>query len=255
MRPNSKAGSNRATGWWLSAAILVVISIAAVLSGIMKAPASKKSPSRGTRDPGDASFLPVQSKSSKDLGVGKVLIASRDLGDQNFTETAVLIVHYDAKSVAGLVLNRRTDVPISRVFQTLEAAKRRSDLVYLGGPVEDSVIFALLRSQTKLDDADPVFEDLYMISSKTRLEKTIADGAGSSAFHLYLGYAGWTNEQLKAEVEAGAWHIFQADEGMVFDSDPDSLWPRMIRKTEEKIAGRFGILSLAKSEGVGFSRE
>jgi putative AlgH/UPF0301 family transcriptional regulator len=183
-----------------------------------------------------AKIVPVQSKREKDLGLGKVLVASRDLGDENFAETAVLIVHYDEKSVVGLILNRRTDVPVSRVFRTLEAAKRRSDKVYLGGPVEDSVIFALLRSPAKIDDAEQVFGDIYMISSKARLDKTITEGAGPSAFRLYLGYAGWTNLQLQSEVEAGAWHIFQGDAGTVFDSDPDSLWPRLIRRTEEKIA-------------------
>jgi hypothetical protein len=38
-------------------------------------------------------------------------------------------------------------------------------------------------------------------------------------------------------VELGAWFIFQADAGTVFDSDPDSLWPQMIQKTELKLAG------------------
>jgi putative AlgH/UPF0301 family transcriptional regulator len=32
------------------------------------------------------------------------------------------------------------------------------------------------------------------------------------------------------------WFIFQADASMVFDSDPDTLWQRMIKKTEQKMA-------------------
>ena len=63
-------------------------------------------------------------------------MASRDLGDPNFAETVVLLVHYDDEGVVGLILNRRTDVPLSRVLEGLKAAKDRSDPVYLGGPVE-----------------------------------------------------------------------------------------------------------------------
>jgi len=38
-------------------------------------------------------------------------------------------------------------------------------------------------------------------------------------------------------VELGAWHIMAADAATVFHPDPDSVWPRLIRRTETQIAG------------------
>ncbi len=55
-------------------------------------------------------------------------------------------------------------------------------------------------------------------------------------FHTYIGYAGWQAGQLEHEVELGAWHILPADAGTVFHADPDSVWERMIRRTETQIA-------------------
>jgi putative AlgH/UPF0301 family transcriptional regulator len=56
-----------------------------------------------------------------DLAVGRLLVASRDLGDPNFAKTVILLVHYDEdKGGVGLVLNKRTDVPITRVFRYLK---------------------------------------------------------------------------------------------------------------------------------------
>lgn len=182
-------------------------------------------------------FLPVQSKNAKDLGAGKLLVASRDVADPNFAETVVLLVHYDAEGVVGLILNRRTDVPLSRVFEGLKAAKDRSDPVYLGGPVETPAVFALFQSPAKLEGAEHIFGGVYLISTKTLFEQTLSALPNPGVFHVYLGYAGWTNDQLRKEVELGQWFIFQADTGMVFNSDPDSLWSQMIRKTELKIAG------------------
>ena len=46
----------------------------------------------------------------------------------------------------------------------------------------------------------------------------------------------WAPEQLEEEIEVGAWHIFPGDANTVFDDDPDSLWMRMIKKTETEIA-------------------
>jgi putative transcriptional regulator len=183
-------------------------------------------------------LLPVQSKDPKDVRAGKLLVASRDLADPNFARTVVLLVHYDAQGVVGLVLNRRTDLPLSRVFAGLRGATDRSDPVYLGGPVETPAAFALLQSPTKVEGAERVFDGVYLISTKSLFEQTIAARPDQKLFHVYLGYAGWAPEQLRMEVGAGAWFIFQGDVRSVFNANPDSLWPQMIRKTEMTVAAR-----------------
>ena len=182
-------------------------------------------------------FFPVQSRNPRDLGPGKLLVASRELADPNFAETVILLVHYDTEGVIGLMLNRRTDLPISRVFAQIEAAKGRSDPVYLGGPVETPNVFALLQSREKLERAEHVFGDVYWISTKAALEKVISSRPDPGVFHVYLGYAGWTTDQLRNEVRLGGWFIFQADNQTVFNPNPDSLWRQMIKKTELKMAG------------------
>lgn len=185
-----------------------------------------------------AVFLPLQSKNSKDLRAGSLLVASRSLADPNFAETVILLVHYDAEGVVGLILNRRTDIPLSQVLDGLKAAKDRSEPVYLGGPLEAPAVFALLQSATKLQGAEQIFGSVYLISKKELFEQIISARPDPSSFHVYLGYAGWNPDQLQREVQLGAWFIFQADAKAVFDSDPDSLWPQMIKKTELEFAVR-----------------
>jgi putative transcriptional regulator len=183
-------------------------------------------------------LVPVQFKNPQDLSVGKLLVASRGLGDPDFAKTVVLLVHYDEKGVVGLILNRRTDIPLSQILD-LKAAKGRSDPIYLGGPVAPSSVLGLLESSAKVDKGENVFNGVYLISDKTLFEHTLAGHSDSRSFHVYLGYAGWTVEQLQAETKLGAWFVFPADAATVFHSDPESLWPQMIQKTE---------LNLAKTE-------
>jgi len=178
----------------------------------------------------------VQSQSPDDLSAGKLLVASRTLADPNFAETVVLLVHYDADGVVGLILNRRTDVPLSQALEQLEAAKDRSDPVYLGGPVETEGVLALLGSAAKLDGAEQVCSGLYLITTKTAFEKAISSRPDPSIFRVYVGYAGWDNDQLRKEVQRGSWFIFQGDIQSVFDSHPGSLWRQLIQKTELKLA-------------------
>jgi putative AlgH/UPF0301 family transcriptional regulator len=203
--------------------------------------ANKQSVTRTPNPPGSemspAVFLPVQSRNPRDLGPGKLLVASRELADPNFSETVILLVHYDPEGVVGLILNRRTDLPISHVLAQLKTAKDLSNPVYLGGPVETPTVFALLRSTDTLEGAEHVFGGVYWISTKTALEKTISSRPDPGVFHVYLGYAGWSTNQLRSEVRLGGWFIFQADDQTVFNDNPDFLWRQMIKKTELEMAG------------------
>ena len=178
-----------------------------------------------------ASLVPIQFKNATNLGAGSLLVAGRGLTDPDFAKTVVLLVHYDEKGVLGLVLNRRTDMPLSRVLD-LKAAKGLSDPVYLGGPVETSAVLALAQSPAKPEKAEHVFAGVYLITDKALLEQTLSAKLDPGDFHVYLGYAGWTQDQLRAEIQSGAWFVFPADAGAVFSSDPDALWLKMIKKTE-----------------------
>src|ERR1051326_73698 len=74
------------------------------------------------------------------------------LADPNFAESVVLIVHYDSdKGAAGLILNRRSNVPISKVLPQVKGAKE--DPVFEGGPVETATAQALVRSKEKPEEA------------------------------------------------------------------------------------------------------
>jgi len=183
------------------------------------------------------SAVPVQSRDAQDLGTGKLLVASRNLDDPSFAKTVILLIHCDDQGVVGLILNRRTDLPLSLVLKELQGAENRTDPAFLGGPVEVPDVFALFQSPSKVQGAERIFHDVYLISTKPLFEQALAARPNAQVFHVYLGYAGWSLGQLRKEVELGAWFIFPADADAVFNSDPGSLWQQMIRKTELKYAG------------------
>jgi putative transcriptional regulator len=193
----------------------------------------------------------AQSMRPADLGAGKLLVASRDLPDPNFAKTVVLLVQYDEDGVVGLILNRRSKVPISRVLDEVAGAKERPDPVYAGGPVGRTEVLALVRSRRPLGDAKRVFGDVFAVSSREAMEKTFASATDADAVRVYLGYSGWTEPQLEHELDLGAWYIFQGSAKAVFDADPESLWERFIRETELRIASRgaTGIIRLRAAGG------
>jgi len=165
-----------------------------------------------------------------------MLVAVEGLPDPNFAETVVLLTQYNEEGALGLILNQRSELSLSRVLRKLPAAKDRVDPVYLGGPVERTAVLALLRSKAKPEDSLPVFGEVYMVSSRPMLEKTLESHIKANQFHVYLGYAGWGPGQLDREVRLGSWHVMPGEAAAVFDPEPESLWARVVARAELKIA-------------------
>src|SRR5438128_1829731 len=110
------------------------------------------------------------------LSTGKILVASRELRDPNFAESVVLLVEFSSKGAVGLILNRQTDVPVSRAFTGPEALNATRALLFLGGPVEVQGVLGLARGTAGSGDRH-VLGDVYLVNSRESLDALIAGGA------------------------------------------------------------------------------
>jgi putative transcriptional regulator len=177
----------------------------------------------------------AQTPAEQQLRAGDVLVASEKLGDPNFAERVVLILEHDeASGTLGVIINHRTEVPLSRVFPDIKGAS--SDPVYVGGPVSLSAVQALLRLPKDRDELRHIAGDVYATGSKDVIESSVRARVASSKFRLYAGYAGWAPGQLEAEIQIGAWRVLPNRYTLSFDEDPDSLWSRLTRESHMQIA-------------------
>ena len=180
--------------------------------------------------------LTVSAQSTHDLGIGKILVAKRDAPDSSFAETVIMIVRYTQGGTVGLMLNRRTEVPVSRALQPLQGARGRSDPVFAGGPVELPNVLALLRANVMPEGGEHVTGKVYLVPTGALLEKTLAKRLDPADFRVYLGYCGWSPGQLENETSHGFWHVLNGSADIVFDSEPETLWSRLIERAEQRIA-------------------
>jgi len=179
-----------------------------------------------------AALCPSQSVQPGDLAPGKILIMQRDAPDPLFAHSVIVLAHYDRTGALGLMIHYRSNLPIQRALAGIKGAEKRTDPLFVGGPVEMEGVLALLRSDSTPEDAKHVDGKLYLLSSKQSIGTALSRGRKASELRIFLGYVGWAPGQLEREVRLGGWYIFNYDENLVFDEHPETLWDRLIEKTE-----------------------
>ena len=173
-------------------------------------------------------------KSEKKLAQGKFLVADRQILDPNFRETVVLLIHYGPDGAMGLVINRPLQVKLSTILPDIKELDQRTETLYLGGPVEPSMVLLLVKSSNPLGSSMPVFDDVYFSSSKEMLQRLIKKPAKEEKFQIYAGYTGWAPSQLESEYDRGHWHVLEADTETLFDKKPSEIWHELIHRVSVK---------------------
>jgi putative transcriptional regulator len=206
----------------------------------------------------------VHREAVKALAGGKLLIAARGLPDGNFSRTVILLIAYNDKGAMGVVVNRRADLPLARVFPDLASPGASVSQAFLGGPVERTGAIGLVRGPDTPADARHIVDGVSLVSTREALEGLVKAGTTPSRFRVYLGYAGWGPGQLDAETLEGSWHVASGEAGVVFDPDPAATWQRQIARTEVTFAlgaapadvSYMNMISYrhAKEGGVGHAR-
>jgi putative transcriptional regulator len=165
-------------------------------------------------------LCPAQSVRPEDLAQGKIMIMQRDAPDPLFAHSVIVLAHYDRAGALGLMIHYRSNLTIQRALTGIKGAEKRTDPLFVGGPVEMQGVLALLRSDSPPPGAGRVAGNLYLLSSKQSIGTALFEGRKSSEFHVFLGYTGWGPGQLEREVRLNGWYIFDYDESLCSTNTP-----------------------------------
>lgn len=169
---------------------------------------------------------------------GRLLVAAPSLEDPNFSRSVVLVLDHDEDGALGIVLNRRSEVPVSQTLEAWAPLTVEPQVIFGGGPVEPTAVVALGRSTIDVapDGSTPIVGPIRLVN----LEEDPREVAGGvDDLRIFAGYAGWGPGQLEAEIATGSWFVVDSEADDVFSADPQSLW----RDTLRRQPGRLRLMS------------
>jgi putative transcriptional regulator len=183
------------------------------------------------------------------------LIAMPGLEDDLFGKSVVYVCEHSPRGALGLVINKPADMKLPALFDKVELALKREDLlgdpVYQGGPVQTERGFVLhepiyvgedAKSETLYASTMTIPGGLEMTTSKDVLE-ALSSGAGPKRVLITLGYSAWGEGQLESELSENSWLTVDADRGVIFDTPVEERYERAL--------GLLGLQSWMISNQVG----
>jgi putative transcriptional regulator len=174
------------------------------------------------------------------LRVGDLLVATPVLLDPNFERTVVLVLDHDGDGALGVVLNRPTTVPVGEILPDWTGLLGEPGVLFQGGPVSTDSALAVGTSMSYGMDpnAEPMgFRRLYDEVGIVDLDTpTEIVGPQLSGLRIFAGYAGWSEEQLDAELRSGAWYVVPSVATDLLGADPEGLWRRVLRRQPGELA-------------------
>lgn len=159
---------------------------------------------------------------------GRILISEPFLRDSFFQRAVVFLIDHTSDGSMGFVINKRTDLIVNTFFPELS---EQPDLpIYLGGPVSSNHLFFLHSlGETIVPGAVRVKDDLYFGGDFESLKYYIYQGGPiEGKVKFFLGYSGWSEDQLLRELEADSWLVASSNKDILI-ADGESYWKDAIK--------------------------
>jgi putative transcriptional regulator len=164
-----------------------------------------------------------------------ILVAKRQLNDPFYKSTVLIARPMGGDQHVGVIINRPTKMTLAQLFPEHKPSQKVADPVFLGGPQNASVIFALVRRPASPGGKSlRLLPDLYMAFETATVDNIIENDPSRARF--VAGLVTWQPGELRDEVRRGAWHVLDADPALVMRK-ADGMWEDLVRRAEMRAQG------------------
>lgn len=165
---------------------------------------------------------------NRNVNRGNLLISEPFLGDPNFERSVVLICeHHNSYGSFGLVLNQTSNLVLADV---LEENVYPDVPLFIGGPVQQNTLHFVHRRPDLVDGGQELLNGVVWGGNFEQVKRLLNNGVlHPEDIRCFLGYSGWSGEQLKNELEQDSWIVASATSEMVFDTPSDSFWRTVLK--------------------------
>jgi len=158
-----------------------------------------------------------------DISEPVILVASDHLNGSGFEQTVVIATPVGNGGHIGFIVNRPTTLKLEALFPDEPPARNVTEPVYVGGPVQPRVVFALTQSPPQSADFTlPLIPGLVAVFDADSVNRIIENTPNAARY--FAGFMLWQPGELEDEIEDNLWEVRAADVRLVFPARTRGLW-------------------------------
>jgi putative transcriptional regulator len=162
-----------------------------------------------------------------------LLVAKRALKDPLYSSTILLAKPMPNGTHVGFILNRPTRLSLAEMFPEHEPSKKVADPLFLGGPADTNLVFAVVADHDGSgDDSLSLTPELSLAYSGTTVDHVIESESERARF--FVGLVVWRPGQLDEELKRGLWYVKEPDAKLVLRKKTEGMWDELVRESEVK---------------------
>jgi len=166
-----------------------------------------------------------------DLSKPLILVAVPELHDPVYGATVIVVAPVGGDQHIGFIVNRPTDVTLGKIFPGDGPSQKVHQPVYLGGPYEPQLVFALVeRAKNPGGKSLELMPGLYAAADAATVDTIIKGDAAKARF--VAGLVAWKPGELEQELERKVWYVLEPDARLVLRKPADGLWEDLVRRSQ-----------------------
>ena len=166
-----------------------------------------------------------------DLSKPLILVAAPELHDPVYGATVIVVAPLGSDEHIGFIINRPSEVTLANVFPEDGPSQKVRDPVYLGGPYEPGLVFALVeRAKSPGGKSLEMMPGLYAAADAATVDSIIKGDAAKARF--VAGLVAWKPGELEQEIERKVWYVLEPDARVVLRKPADGLWEDLVRRSQ-----------------------
>jgi len=153
---------------------------------------------------------------------GKLLIAEPSiLSDSSFNRSVVLLTEHNDNGSVGFIFNKPSSYTVNDLIPDIESSLK----VYIGGPVAEDNLYFVHKVPELIPESIEIGNGIYWGGDFDTIQNLLKEDILSKHdIRFFLGYSGWSKQQLEEELQTTSWLIVENNFKNLFKIDSGSFW-------------------------------
>ena len=159
---------------------------------------------------------------------GKLLVAEPSiLNDSSFKRSIVLLTEHSQDGSVGFIFNKPTTYILSDFIPEIDSSLK----VYYGGPVSEDNLYFVHRIPELIPNSIEIVDGIFWGGNFEAVLELLKDGTLSqNDIRFFLGYSGWSNNQLDDELSTYSWIVIENKFKNLFHINHNNFWKDEMNK-------------------------